>query len=141
MFLSEGRCGQDTNNDALIIYGVGYPPIKAQSLAQAHLMAKRAAIVDAYRNALAMAGAQNYTDEELYKGLSGFVKGLKILDEEYLEDGGIRITAPVARENVTVASVVIGSASKIQRKKVPGPIRVTLEEWYKILKNLVTTEK
>ena len=139
LFLAEGRCGQD-NDNALIVYGLGYPPIRAQSLAQARLMARRAAIIDAYRNALAETGVENYSEDALYTGLSGFVKELTITNEEYLEDGGIRITARVPLQNVKVSSAGIERASKQPGWTGREPIRITLERWYKIIKQSVRIE-
>jgi len=142
MFLTEGRGNQETkDNDTLIVQGIGYPPIKAKSMAQAHLMAKRAAIIDAYRNALAETGIQNYSENTLYAGLSGFVSGLTVLETEYLEDGGIRILARVPVKNITVSSNTVKSIPKNPRETLLGPLRVTLNEWYRIIKKLITIEK
>lgn len=119
---------------------MGYPPIKASSMAQAHLMAKRAAIIDAYRNALASAGIENYSENTLYTGLSGFVKGLTILEEEYLEDGGIRILARVPAENIDLSYNTVTKSKKPEETWF-GPLRVTLKEWFNIIKKLVKIEK
>jgi hypothetical protein len=136
-----GSDKKDSSDETFTIQGIGYPPIKAQNVAQAHLMAKRAAIIDAYRNALAAAGIQNYNDDTLYAGLSGFVSGLTILEEEYLEDGGIRILAQVPVENIAVSANIIHSAPKKSKETWLGPLRVTLAEWYRIIKKLVRIEQ
>ncbi len=136
--MAESKGGQE--DESLIVHGLGYPPIRAQSLAQARLMAKRAAIVDAYRNALVEARVENYSEDALYTGLSGFVKEITVLNEEYLEDGGIRITARVPLQNVKVSSAGIGKTSKWPRGTGQEPVRVTLETWYKIIKQSVRIE-
>ncbi len=138
--LSAGAVSGKTDNrdETFTIEGIGYPPIRASSVAQAHLMAKRAAVVDAYRNALARAGVSNYNDNTLFTGLAGFVRGLTIIEEEYLEDGGIRILARVSAKDVNVSS---GSISKKPKETWLGPLKVSLDEWFKIIKRLVKIEK
>lgn len=118
------------------VQGLGYPPIRAESAAQAHLMAKRAAIVDAYRNSLASKTAQGQASDIQYQELSGFVSGMTIVKEEYLKDGGIRITAKVPINNI------LPSAGSEMRRSDPrrGTQSVTLDEWYSIIKNLVRYE-
>jgi hypothetical protein len=125
------------------VQGIGYPPIRAESTAQAHLMAKRAAVVNAYRNAVAAGTSSGNGSDVTYQELSGFVGGLTIVKEEYLKDGGIRITAKVPKKNVVVSSV---SGTEVRRSEGPreefrGPERVSLDEWYKIINNLVRIDK
>lgn len=131
-----------TDSDSIMVYGIGYPPIKAQSKAQALLMAKRAAILDAYRNALrVVSGEVSETyDKTFYENLSGFVKGMKIISEDYLGDGGVRIKAIVSLKDLTIFQKdksVIGAFSE----KEGSPEKVTVEEWYRIISGVVRIEK
>ncbi|MGC2062353.1 MAG: hypothetical protein WA610_05195 [Thermodesulfovibrionales bacterium] len=137
------------------VQGIGYPPIRAESTAQAHLMAKRAAVVNAYRNVLSANASSGNGSDVTYQELSGFVSGMKIVDEEYLKDGGIRITAKVPKKNVVVSSKPRtevrrsegpseGSSvgfSERSSEKFRGPERVSLDEWYKIINRLVSIDK
>lgn len=134
IFAVEGRSSEDSDkHDTIIVQGIGYPPIKAQSMTQARLMATRAAVIDAYRNAIVTAGARDYDENNFYIGLSGFVRGMTILEEEYLKDGGIRILARVPAENVSITSTTV-----IKTNKESGsPSRVSLDEWYRIITPLV----
>lgn len=131
----------------LLIHGLGYPPIKAQSTAQARLMAKRAATIDAYRNALVKAGFSEYNEESFYSGISGFVSGMTVLNEEYLKDGGIRLTALIQVKDVTVtsssaaASKAAASKKPVEMERSTGPSAVELNEWYKLIEKIVIIEK
>lgn len=139
IFLAQGWADQNNgNNDSVIVSGTGYPPIMAQSAAQAHLMAKRAAIIDAYRNALTAKGIKDYDENIMYEHLQGFVKGMTVISEDYLEDGGIRILARVSSKDINVSS---GVMSVKPREKGNGPVSVSLDEWYKIIKKLVKIEQ
>lgn len=144
-FAVSAECGngQPLNKElTLLIHGLGYPPIKAQSTAQARLMAKRAATIDAYRNALVKAGFSEYNEESFYSGLSGFVSGMNVIEEEYLKDGGIRITALVQVKNVTVTSATTSASKKpMEIEKNTGPSAVELNEWYKLIEKIVIIEK
>ena len=135
IFLSEAGSAQD--NDALTVHGIGYPPIKAYSAAQARLMARRAAIVDAYRNALLSAGHKNHDEDNLYTGISGFVKDMAVIEEEYLNDGGVRIIAKIPFKSIAAYSKAV---TKRTAEKSQGPSRVSIDEWYEIIKPLVKIE-
>jgi hypothetical protein len=132
-----GDSRNHADHDTLVVSGIGYPPIKAQSAAQAHLMARRAAILDAYRNALASPGSGNSDEQTYYTGLSGFVKGMVIEKEEYLGDGGLRILARVPARNITVSSKATRGNPDRQNQR-PSP--VPLNEWYKIIERSVRFE-
>jgi hypothetical protein len=141
-------CFADEAAEEMIsVQGTGYPPIRAESPAQAHLMAKRAAVVNAYRNAVAAGTSAGNGSDVTWQELSGFVSGLTVVEEEYLKDGGIRITARVPRKNIAASSK---SRTDLRRTEVPregfsekvrGPERVSLDEWYKIINNLVRMDK
>lgn len=140
-FLHSAEAGESRNSnglDVLTIEGIGYPPIKAQSEAQAHLMAKRAAIMAAYKNTLAATGSREYEDDALYSGLSGFVKDFKVIKEEYLKDGGVKILISVPVKSIRVPSKTAYTKSTAA---ILGPLSVTLDEWYKIIRDLVRIEK
>lgn len=128
------------SSDSIIVYGVGYPPIRAQNEAQALLMARRAAIIDVYRNALRGSGEINNTDDEtFYENISGFVKGMNIINEEYLSNGGVRIKASVLLTN-KAKHIKEGSRGYFSEKQI-NLNKVTIEEWNRIISGMVRFEK
>lgn len=129
-------CAAQDAPEMTTVQGIGYPPIRAESAAQAHLMAKRAAVVDAYRNAVAGRTARGQGPDLQYEELSGFVSGMTIVQEEYLKDGGIRITAKIPTGNIRSSA---GPEMKRSGSR-QGPQAVTLDEWYSIISNLVRYE-
>jgi hypothetical protein len=133
-----------TDDLRLNVYGIGYPPVKAQNKAQALLMAKRAALLDAYGRALSIQSEDRtgLYEEDFYRGLSGFIKGLRIVREEYLNDGGVEIEAAASLKDV----IVYGKGEKVDFKKeraetgparIKGPSRIPIEEWYKIIEKMI----
>jgi hypothetical protein len=135
-----------TSDSRITVYGIGYPPVKAQNKAQALLMAKRAALLDAYRKALS--GQEDYAGpheegESFYRGFSGFVKGLTITQEEYLNDGGVKIEATVSKQDISLSDkekYPKGKRLKTGPTRMEGPRTVTVEEWYKIIEKMVNFE-
>ena len=131
--------------DPVVIQGVGYPPVKVRSKAQAKLMARRAAVLDAYRNALySAAGDTNGEDDKTYfQQISGFVRSMEILQEEYLSDGGIRITGSVKPIDIAVSSeskLSQSDALRIQQHPNSGPRTVSAAEWKRIIEKMVTID-
>ncbi len=135
------------DDDMVTVQGTGYPPIRAESAAQARLLAKRAAVVDAYRNALSGRSPSRPGPDVTYKELSGFVSGMTVVGEEFLDDGGIRIIAKVPKKNVVTSSLAerqvrsVERSSEVPRDGLRGPVRVSLDEWYRIINNLVKIDK
>jgi len=120
------------------VQGVGYPPIQSSSTSQALLLARRAATLDAYRNALRAAGQTPAPEENenLLELISGTVHGSSILAEEYLEDGGVRVRAMVK----------VAGAPALRRELGPGglnasgpraPKSVSLWQWQDIVRRHV----
>ena len=91
----------------IVVKGVGYPPVRAINETQALLMAKRAAVLDAYANAIQRSAS--YTQEnpdtediEFYQQISGFVKGMTITSQEYLSDGSVLVVMRGDFSNIEV---------------------------------------
>jgi hypothetical protein len=139
LILSEEVRGNHTRigNDSFVVSGIGYPPIKAENSAQARLMARRAAILDAYRNALSGTESPPNDEQLFYTGLSGFVKGMTIEREEYLEDGGVRIFARIPARSATLSPK---TTKKDVAEKGTGPSAIPLNEWYRIIERSVKFE-
>jgi hypothetical protein len=159
LVLAKGVSAQEDSRDTLVITGKGYPPIRAENPAQARLMAKRAAVVDAYRNAVAAKSGKTYKGDIEYSQLEGFVKGMTVMSEEYLKDGGMRITAKVPTENVMVTSHSIVSEGQLEKddtvvtgkstgaimptpprepqEPAAGTAQVSVSEWYRIIEKYV----
>jgi hypothetical protein len=139
IFPAQGQADQkNSDDDTVIVNGTGYPPIMAQSAAQAHLMARRAAVIDAYRNALTAKGIRDYDENNIYIDLQGHIRGMTVISEDYLEDGGIRVLARVSIKDVSVSS---GGVSDKPKSAGRGPLSVSVEEWYKIIRKLVKIEQ
>ena len=102
-------------------------------------MARRAAILDAYRNALKISSdeaSENRDDKSFYENFSGFMKGMKIVSEEYVNDGGVIIKA-----RISVHDIFLLRNDKKKGDDIPErqgvPHGVTIEEWYKIISDMV----
>lgn len=86
--------------------GMGVSPATADSQAQASLMARRAAIVDAYRNLAEAIGSvrvkadttvQNFavTDDTVKTKISALIHGARIVSEQPLSDGSYKVVLEV----------------------------------------------
>ena len=71
--------------------GTGFPPSSATDQRQARLLARRAAIVDGYRNLIrSIDGMEPLIGRgTVIRTTHGFVKGAKVLDTRYLKDGKV----------------------------------------------------
>ncbi len=149
-FLSVGLslcCAQylQAADSTVTIQGIGYPPIKAVNKRQALLMARRAAVLDAYGKIL-----WHRTDHSTAKKvdnyflhLSGFVRGLNITDEELLPDGGVRIKATVEQPGFIAARPSTGRKSVKKQEDFNlkfAPKIITRQQWFKVISSMVTFE-
>jgi hypothetical protein len=84
---------EDLPGAKILVTGKGYPPNKNLSSAQKHLLAKRAATIDAYR---VLASTVNGVSDYIIGGsgvvqASGFVKGAEIYDVKYFANGKVEV--------------------------------------------------
>ncbi len=86
--------------------GAGAPPRRAINPAQARLMTRRAAKVDAMRNLLEQAYGVNITststvrdfvlqNDTIRSRVDAYIRGARVVDERYLEDGSVEVDMEV----------------------------------------------
>ncbi|HWR06022.1 LPP20 family lipoprotein [Sporomusa sp.] len=113
--------------------GTGVPSSIAKSPAQARLMARRAAIVDAQRNLLesvegvkitAETTVQNFetTNDTVRTQVTGIVKGARIVNEQQLLDGTYQVTMRInLYGNGSLAEVIVDATKPITPVPLPSP--------------------
>jgi hypothetical protein len=94
-----------TLKDKSLISGIGKPPIKKNlTAAQKRLLARRAAIVVAYRNILKYSKKYDEKKWEIkpYQkiDIKGRVKGAKIVKTIYYKDGRVKVIIKIPKEGV-----------------------------------------
>lgn len=98
-----GSGSVDWDKGYIDVIGLGVPPSNATSPAQAAVMARRAAVVDAYRNVSECIAGIALTSETTVRDamvesdiiktkVSAFIKGAKIINEQKAPDGTYQVT-------------------------------------------------
>jgi hypothetical protein len=110
--------GVDWNSNTISAIGVGAAPEYAIKPGQADALARRAAVVDAYRNLASIVYGveiENHTTvaelavkkDTIKTSVSGIIKNARIVDEEQLDNGNyeITLTMPLFGTNSLAAAV------------------------------------
>lgn len=123
--------GIDYQTGMITVVGEGLPPQEG-SAAKKRLLAKRAAITDAYRKlAEAVEGVHvdsqtlvkqlEVASDEVRTSVSGVIKGARVVDENVTEDGAyeVRVELPMFGDNSLASAVMITSLNN-HRKNLPA---------------------
>ena len=118
--LAASSTGVDWDQAVIRVEGTGIPPAVAYNSVQARMMARRSAIVDAYRqlaeqikgvNVDATTTIQNMmmTNDTVTTKVSALVQGARIVDEKVLSEGGYSVTmqVPVFGVSNSIAQAVL----------------------------------
>ncbi|MDR3590345.1 MAG: hypothetical protein P4N41_11900 [Negativicutes bacterium] len=113
--------------------GTGVPPAQSSGPAQANAMARRAAVVDAYRNLTELIGGVRVEAETTVKNfevasdvvrtrISGLIQGAKIVSEQSMPDGSYQVTMQVSLFGAnSVAAAIKEQMQPVEILPVPGP--------------------
>lgn len=138
MFVFSLACFAEVNwNDEVIsVDGYGSPPQNPVNPAQANILARRAAVIDGYRNLLeqikgisldAETTVQDamVTSDIIKTNVTGFVKGAKIAKENWTPEGAYHVVLQVRMygSNSLASAVVPGSgiSGGQQPQPIPAP--------------------
>lgn len=127
----------DWQNGSISAEGFGSAPANARSAGQARALARRAAIVDAYRNLGEYAEGVNVNAETTVKDMvvesdviktkmSALIKGARIISEQMNPDGTYQVEMQIAMFGGTdsLAAAVLPTANPIE--PFPAPVIVPL---------------
>lgn len=141
--------GVDWDQAVITVEGTGVTPVTAYNSVQARMMARRAAIVDAYRqlaeqikgvNVDATTTVQNMmmTNDTVTTKVSALVQGSRILDEKVLPEGGysVRMQVPVFGVTSSVAAAVLDKPAAYE--PFPQPVE-SVQPSYPIRDNTGTS--
>lgn len=125
----------DWENGEITVEGYGVAPTNARSFAQGKILARRAALADAYRNIAESIEGVNVDGQTTVENamvssdviktkVSALVKGARILDEHYDNDGTytVKMSAPLYGIGNSVASAVFDNSQK--PVAFPAPVTV-----------------
>ena len=137
VFAAEGETSWE--NSAMTVTGYGSVPPTAVNPGQARAMARRAAIVDAYRylaemiqgvNVDATTTVENYiTQSDLVKTkVNALIKGARILSEKMNEDGSYEVVMQISMYGASnsLASSVLPTNPKIEAFPSPSSVNVSV---------------
>ena len=127
------EAGTDWYGGTITVEGYGAPPVNAHSAAQARMLARRAAVVDAYRNLAEEVSGVNVdaettvlnmeTQSDVVKTkVSALVKGARIVSEEVQGDGSYKVVMQIPMYGVSssLASAVLTPPAK--QEAFPAPV-------------------
>lgn len=125
--------GVDWNNSSITVIGAGVAPMNAYNAAQARMMARRAAVVDAYRQLAETIKGVNVDSETTVQSMmtlddttktkvSAFIQGARIVSEQVIPDGGYEVTMTVSMFGVSnsLASAVMPRPAAVE--SFPQPV-------------------
>lgn len=123
----------DWRQGVIEVKGLGIAPTQYANMAQARIMARRAAIVDGYRNLAeavngvqvdAQSTMQNYqlTDDTVRTRVSALIQGARVISERQIPDGGYEVIMVLnLYGDNSLDKVVMASSLAPQSAPIPQP--------------------
>ncbi|MBQ1511654.1 MAG: LPP20 family lipoprotein [Selenomonadaceae bacterium] len=126
--------GVDWENQKVIVTGMGIAPPTAVNAAQARMLARRAAVVDGYRQMAEQINGVQVDAESTVENMmilsdivrtkvSACIKGARVLDEQILPDGSyaVRMEVPMFGSSNSLAAAVLQRPAMRQPFPAPSP--------------------
>ena len=117
----------DWNASVITVEGMGIPPANAYNAVQARMLARRAAMVDAYRQIAEAVKGVNVDSETTVENMmilsdrtttrvNALVQGARIVDEHVIPEGGyaVKMQVPLFGVSNSVASAVMERPTKME---------------------------
>ena len=125
--------GVDWSDQKISVQGMGVAPANARTAAQARMLARRAAVVDGYRQIAEIVKGVNVSGETTVENMmvtndivktkvSALVQGARVVSEEVTPDGGYIVNMEVSMFGVSdsLASAVLEKPA--QQESFPAPV-------------------
>jgi len=126
--------GVDWENQKVVVTGMGIAPPTAVNAAQARMLARRAAVVDGYRQMAEQINGVQVDAESTVENMmilsdivrtkvSACIKGARVLDEQILPDGSyaVRMEVPLFGSSNSLAAAVLQRPTMRQPFPAPSP--------------------
>ena len=124
--------GVDWGNSTITVTGSGIAPANAHNAAQARMLARRAAVVDGYRQLAEAVKGVNVDSETTVQNMmvvsdttktkvSAFIQGAKIVSEKVIPDGGYEVTMEVSIFGVSGLAQAVMPKPAVQ-ESFPAPV-------------------
>ena len=132
VFAAAGGNEVDWNNSVIRATGGGVAPANARTKSQARLMARRAAVVDAYRQLAEYVGGVNIdaettvdmaavTSDVIQSKVKATIRGARIVSEGATGDGGYEVTMEVPMFGVSSLAGAVMERPTV-RESFPAPV-------------------
>ena len=125
--------GVDWSEQKIVVQGMGVAPTNARTASQAYMLARRAAMVDGYRQIAESVKGVNVDSESTVENMmvtsdvtktkvSALIKGARVISEQKTADGGVILTMEVPLFGVSdsLASAVFEKPA--QQESFPQPV-------------------
>ena len=123
------------DNSTITVTGMGVAPSNARNAAQARMLARRAAVVDAYRQLAETVKGVNVESETTVEDfmvasdvtktkVDAVVKGARIIDERVVADGGYEVTMSISMFGVSNSLASAVMPSDTVKESFPKPTKV-----------------
>jgi hypothetical protein len=129
------------------VTGRGHAPRRAMSDSQSRLMAKRAAMVEAYKNMAKALGKleTRVVDGTGYESVSGFIEGIELKETRYYPNRDVEVdielVAPIQSQSEEPQSSQSSEGNLKREKPIlieKGGARISESEWKKIFGTMLS---